>query len=277
MNTLCRLAGVCLCAISVALARPAAAQQDEAVDLELVLAVDVSLSMLRNELEMQRKGYAAAIVHPSVLDAIARGLHRKIAVTYFEWAGDSSQRTIIPWTLIASADDARAFSEALTASRLSGMRRTSVSAAIDHAAKLFSSNGFAGLKQVIDISGDGPNNQGRPVDQARDDAVAAGLIINGLPLMTHNSSPFGSFDIPDLDAYYANCVIGGPGSFVLPVNDWDQFAEAVRRKLVQEIALGREWDAATAPPVVRIATEPAHDCLVGERMWQERVRGWDDN
>ncbi len=267
-----------LCVLGAAVAEPVAGQQrDEVVDVELVLAVDVSLSMLSNELEMQRHGYAEAIVHPAVVEAIAKGLHQKIAVTYVEWAGVSSQRVVIPWTVIASAKDARAFAETLTASHLSGMRRTSISAAIDHAVTLFAANGFYGLKRVIDISGDGPNNQGRPVKDARNDAANAGFVINGLPLMTHNTMPFGSFDIPDLDAYYANCVIGGPGSFVFPVNDWDQFAEGVRRKLIQEIALDGGGDNDATRPVVRIAAEAPYDCLVGERMWQDRVFNWDDN
>ena len=250
-------------AATALLTAPADAAGQETVDVELVLAVDVSLSMLGHELKIQRRGYAEAIVHPRVLEAIAQGAHQKIAVIYVEWAGVSSQRIVVPWTLIDGPDAAKEFSDRLAATPVSGMRRTSISGAIDHAASLFEDNGYRGLKRVIDISGDGPNNQGRAVTEARDEAVSRGIVINGLPLMTLNTSPFGSFDIDDLDEFYTHCVIGGPGSFMFPVDDWDMFSEAIRRKLIVELA------HETGPlPVVQVSVEPAYDCLIGEKMWQ---------
>jgi hypothetical protein len=121
------------------------------------------------------------------------------------------------------------------------------------------------MKRVIDVSGDGPNNEGGPVTEARDKAVAQGIIINGLPLMT-NDGFISAYDLKDLDQYYAHCVIGGPGSFMVPVNDWEQFPEAVRRKLVQELA-GPATPGATEPRAVKVAAKPAYDCEVGEKMW----------
>ena len=250
--------------------------QDEVVDVELVLAVDVSLSMMPFELEIQRKGYAAAIADPSVVKAIQQGVHGRIAVTYLEWAGNFSHRQVVPWTIVASMADAKAFAASITSNSGRGMRRTSISGAIDQAASLFEANGIRGLKRVIDISGDGPNNQGRPVTQARDDAVAKGIVINGSPLMTLDSSPYGSFDIPDLDRYYADCVIGGPGAFMVPVDDWEQFPAAIRRKLVLELA-----GLPSPAPVVLAATgsevDSRSDCMVGEKIWQRRFQMFEDN
>ena len=252
------------------------ASGEEVVDVELVLAVDVSMSMQRFELEIQRRGYSEAIIHPLVLDAISKGIHRKIALTYVEWAGTGAQRTIVPWTLIDGPMAAQAISEKLTSEQVLGMRRTSISGAIDHAVSLFKDNGFRGMKRVIDVSGDGPNNQGRPVTDARDEAVAQGIIINGLPLMTHDRSPFGAFDIDDLDEFYTHCVIGGPGSFMVPVNDWDQFAEAIRRKLIVELA-AVPYEQSDRLPVIRIAAEAPYDCLIGEKIWQQGRWRWDDS
>ena len=268
----CRSIAVLFAGLSFACADASA--QEVPVDVELVLAVDVSLSMLPFELEIQRKGYAAAIADPRVVAAIGKGLHGRIAVTYFEWAGNGSQTEVVPWTVIASPADAQAFADRLLASPSSGMRRTSISGAIDHAASLFKDNGYRGFKKVIDISGDGPNNQGRPVTQARDDAVAQGIIINGLALMTLDSSPYGSYDIPDLDRYYSECVIGGPGAFMAPVDGWDQFPEAIRRKLVTELA---GMPAFVVPARLVPVADAAYDCLVGEKMWERRFRYGDEN
>lgn len=276
MKRLGRLLSLLIGAVLLSPAGPARAQE-QVVDVELVLAVDVSLSMMPFELEIQRKGYAAAIVDPSVIKAIQQGIHGRIAVTYLEWAGDFSHRQVVPWTIIETAADAKAFSDLLTANAGRGMRRTSISGAIEKAANLFDDNGIRGLKRVIDISGDGPNNQGRPVTEARDEAVERGIIINGLPLMTLDSSPYGSFDIPDLDRYYANCVIGGPGAFMIPVDEWTQFPAAIRRKLVLELAGG-----GTVAPVIRVADsgagrDPGYDCMIGERIWQRRFRMFEEN
>lgn len=264
---------------------PASAQihpeDDEVVDVELVLAVDVSLSMSPMELAIQRDGYAAALVHEQILRVIQDGVHGKIAVTYFEWAGDFMQHVVVPWTRISNETEAQAFVAQMTANPPRSARRTSISGALLFAGKLFEDSGFRGLKRVIDVSGDGPNNQGEPVAEARDAITAKGITINGLPLMTSGGFA-SSFDLNDLDVYYQNCVIGGPGAFVIPVNDWVQFPEAIRRKLVLELAsVPSAWPAMTAgrskePPVVLAQATPGYDCLVGERIWQNRQRYWEN-
>jgi hypothetical protein len=245
------------------------------VDVELVLAVDVSLSMSLEELEIQRRGYAAALTHQSVVDAIASGGHGRIAITYFEWAGDTSHRMVVPWQVIASRADAESVAMALMETQPIGQRRTSISGAIREAARLFDQSPHRGVKRVIDISGDGANNQGEMVTLARDDTIAQGITINGLPLMT-NFGPASGFSIANLDEYYADCVIGGPSAFSLPVTEWSEFPEAVRRKLVLELAGG-----GLAPGVMLKAAAPAPatdtDCLIGEKMWLQRMRQWGDD
>jgi hypothetical protein len=248
-------------------ARPAPAWEVDGteVDVELVLAVDVSLSVTPRELDIQRRGYAAAIASPEVMTAIRAGLLGRVAVTYMEWAGAGAQRILVDWTLIEGEADARAFAERLRTAPGNSLRRTSISDALSFAAGLFDGNGYTGLRRVIDISGDGPNNAGRPVVQARDAALARGIVINGLPLMTREGYG-GRWDLEDLDLYYTDCVIGGPGAFVIPVTSWDAFAGAVRRKLVLEIA-GR---APAGQPRVWRASNPApggYDCLIGEKIW----------
>ena len=265
-----------LAAAAAILAGPAPAA--EPVDVELVLAVDVSLSMSPMELNIQRDGYAAALRHERVLQAIAEGVHGRIAVTYFEWAGTTSHHVIVPWTIIANREDAERVAAKLTAQPPNSARRTSVSAALDFGADLFAESQFRGMKRVIDISGDGPNNQGPPVEAMRDEVVKQGITINGLPLMT--SGGFSSaYDVTNLDQYYTDCVIGGPGAFMIPVNDWSQFPEAIRRKLVLELAgplsPARFAEEAEHPPVVKAQATPAADCFVGEKMWRDRSWMWD--
>jgi hypothetical protein len=258
------------------MAAPAVAQ--ETVDVQLVLAVDVSLSMSPQELEIQRHGYAAALTDNQVIEAIAGGAHGKIAVTYFEWAGSTSQRIIVPWTVVATRADAERVASQLTAAPSNSARRTSISSAIDFGVDLFAETSFRGIKRVIDISGDGPNNQGPQVDLSRDAAVEQGIVINGLPLMT-NGGFTSAYDVDDLDLYYTDCVIGGPGAFMIPVNDWEQFPEAIRRKLVLELASAgsrlRVADEAVDPPIVFAQDRPKYDCLIGEKMWRDRGWMWD--
>ena len=253
--------------------RPAAGWEidGQEVDVELVLAVDISLSVTPRELQIQRRGYAEAITSPQVLAAVRSGLLGRIAVTYVEWAGEGAQRTLIDWTMIESEADAQAFADTLLEAPGSSLRRTSISNALSYSVRLFDENGFTGLRRVIDISGDGPNNAGRPVVQARDAAVSQGIVINGLPLMTHEGFG-GRWDLEDLDLYYTDCVIGGPGAFVIPVRGWDEFANAVQRKLVLEIA------GLTPPAEPRVwhASAPApggYDCLIGEKIWDRAIWG----
>ena len=257
--------GGVLAALAPVGAVPASA---EPVDVELVLAVDVSLSMSPAELAIQRDGYAAALTDPKVLAAIADGLHGRIAVTYFEWAGNTTQHVVVPWTIVASRVDAERVARQLSAVPPNSARRTSISGALEFSVDLFAESQFRGAKRVIDISGDGPNNQGAPVDLTRDSVVARGIVINGLPLMT--SGGYSSlYDVTDLDRYYSDCVIGGPGSFMIPVNEWSQFPEAIRRKLVLELA-GRDPAGEGALPVVKVQARPGYDCLIGEKMWRNR-------
>jgi hypothetical protein len=252
----------------------------EPVDIELVLAVDVSLSMSPAELEIQRHGYAAALVHDSVLQAIADGVHGKIAITYVEWAGITSQHVVVPWTIIATRADAERVVAQLSAHPPNSARRTSISAGLEFGADLFAESVFDGAKRVIDVSGDGPNNQGAPVTVIRDRLVAQGITINGLPLMTNGGFASG-YEVDNLDQYYTDCVIGGPGAFMIPVNDWTQFPEAVRRKLVLELAgpSSPRWaeEQSAFPRVVMAQATTASDCLAGEKMWRNRFWMYDES
>lgn len=267
-------------AITALLAFGRGARALEPVDVALVLAVDVSRSMSRRELEIQREGYAAALNHPDVVRAIAQGAHGRIAVTMFEWAGDTSIQPVFDWTLVETGADANALSAIVRNSRPRGLRRTSISGAILYALKRLEQAPVEGFRKIVDISGDGPNNQGQPVLAAREAALSKRVVINGLPLMT-SDGPGNSFNIADLDAYYLECVIGGPGSFLVPVRSWDQFPEAIRRKLILEIGglpgVPELIVPAQASPSqsMQLSNEP-YDCLVGEKIWNQRQWMFDD-
>ncbi|RVT85623.1 DUF1194 domain-containing protein [Rhodobacteraceae bacterium CCMM004] len=263
MRRLARLLALCLWPWA-ALAQPVE------VDVELILMVDVSRSMSPRDLEIQRRGYAEALMSPAVIDAIRGGLLGRVAVAYVEWAGTGSQRVIVDWRLLQGEEDARDFARVLVSQFATGMRRTSISGALDYAADSIASNAYEGLRKVVDVSGDGPNNQGGRVDRARDRALAQGLVINGLPLMTRDMIGRG-WHLEDLDLYYLDCVIGGPGAFVIPVVDWSEFAEAVRRKLILEIV----GLPAPEPRPRRAQTRAPYDCLVGEKMWERNRRYWE--
>jgi hypothetical protein len=180
---------------------PSASAAGRAVDLELVLAVDVSLSMDDDEQRLQRDGYAAAFRHPDVIHAIELGGWGRIAVTYVEWAGTGLNRISVPWMEISDKASATAVADAIANIQLVRLFRTSISYGILYSATLFADNGFKGLRRVIDISGDGPNNQGLPVTAARDQVAARGITINGLPLMLKRSRS-GIFDLENLDVFY---------------------------------------------------------------------------
>jgi hypothetical protein len=254
--------------LALLLALPARAEVPIEVDLELVLAVDVSRSMSPGEREIQRQGYAVALTSPEVIGAIRGGFLGRIGLTYLEWAGTEAQRVIVDWTLIESAEDAIDFAAHIARAVNPGMRRTSISGALLFARARFADSPFEAPRQVVDVSGDGPNNQGLPVLTARDLLVSEGVTINGLPLMT-NEGAGSAWYLPDLDLYYHACVIGGPGAFVVPVYDWSQFASAVRRKLVLEIS----GLAASGLRAAQAATPAAYDCLIGEKIWEQN-RGW---
>jgi hypothetical protein len=242
-----------------------AARADESieVDVELVLAVDISFSMDLEEQRLQRQGYIDAITSPEFATAIRDGTIGSIALTYVEWAGVAEQRVIAPWTIISTPEEARAFAATLASAPLRRVYRTSISTVISRGAALFEDNGFKGLRKVIDVSGDGPNNAGVIVTEARDAAVAAGITINGLPLLLKRTSS--RFDIEKLDEYYADCVIGGVGAFVEPVRSVEQFPMAIRRKLIREVA-GLTENAS----IIRISDRPLSDCEIGEKIWRER-------
>ena len=244
-----------------------AAEKDAAstVDVELIIAVDVSYSMDLDELAIQREGYAQAIVSKEFLQALKSLPNGKISVTYFEWAASSDQKIIIPWRLIDGPETADAVSNEIMKTPVRRASRTSISGAIYFAMPLFDEDPYHGMRRVIDISGDGPNNNGAPVTGARDEALSKGIVINGLPIMVKEPS-YSTMDIDNLDYYYEDCVIGGPGSFVVPIKDREKFKEAIRTKLLLEVA-GRT----PARRVVPVAEkEPRVSCLIGEKIWQDR-------
>ena len=235
------------------------------VDVELVLAVDVSYSMDMDELAIQREGYAQAIVSKEFLQALKALPNGKISVTYFEWAASNDQKIIIPWRVIDGPETADAVAEEIIKTPIRRASRTSISGAIYFAMPLFDENPYRGIRRVIDISGDGPNNNGSPVTGARDIALSKGITINGLPIMVKEPS-YSTMDIENLDFYYEDCVIGGPGSFVVSIKDREKFKEAIRTKLLQEVA-----DRVPARPVVPAAeTEPRVSCMIGEKIWKDR-------
>jgi hypothetical protein len=240
------------------------------VDMQLVLAVDVSRSMSPRELEIQRRGYAAALTSDQVMGAILDGPLGRIAITYVEWAGSGSQRVLVPWRLVESPSDAAEIARLLLETPRSSARRTSISGGMLYAAALFEESRYTSFRRVIDISGDGPNNQGIAVTVARDSVIAEGITVNGLPLMTREGNG-ATWHLDDLDLYYQNCVIGGVGAFMIPVRDWDEFPAAVRRKLVLEIA---DVGGTFADLVVPVQ-DRGYDCLVGERRWRAQGRDWE--
>jgi len=235
------------------------------VDIELVIAVDISYSMDLDELAVQREGYAQAIVSKEFLQALKNGPNSKIAVTYFEWSASTDQKIIIPWRIIDGPETADAVVNEIMKTPVRRGSRTSISGAIYFAMPLFDENPYRGLRRVIDISGDGPNNNGAPVTGARDAALEKGIVINGLPIMVKEPS-YSTMDIDDLDLYYEDCVIGGPGSFVVSIKDREKFKEAIRTKLLLEVAdrTPERWVVPAAEKEPRVA------CLIGEKLWQDR-------
>ncbi|MBT9291253.1 DUF1194 domain-containing protein [Prosthecodimorpha staleyi] len=247
------------------------ARAETRVDVELVLAVDISYSMDEDEQRLQRAGYVEAITSPEVLEAIRRGPNQRIAVAYVEWAGAAEQRLTVDWTLIDGKAAAEAFVAKLMAQPIRRAYRTSISGALGFSAPLFDRNGYDGLRQVIDVSGDGPNNQGLPVEEVRREVLDRGIVINGLPILIKRPN-FGTMDITDLDTYYGECVVGGEGSFMVPIKTREAFLAATRMKLLMEIAgdFPPATPASREPRIVPAAEKLNPLCLVGERLWQER-------
>ncbi len=239
------------------------ARAETHVDLELVIAVDISRSMDYEEQQLQRDGYVEALRHPEVVAAIQSGSTGRIAVTYVEWAGPFHQAVVVPWRTVSDQAEADSFAAAVGAAPIVRERGTSISQGLEFSAGLFGISGVDAPRQVIDISGDGPNNMGLPVVPVRDQIVAQGITINGLPIMIRPSFAFGPYSIPDLDIYYEDCVIGGPGAFMITVDDMAHFAVAIRRKLVLEIA-----GAMPEPRLMRASyrAPPRIDCMIGEKQ-----------
>jgi hypothetical protein len=290
----------CLVTLAGAFLPSVAFGAEQEVDLALVLAVDISYSMDEDEQKLQRQGYVDAMRSREVLEAISKGPIGRIAVTYVEWAGQRSQDVIVPWTVVEGPESADAFVEKLSAAPIRRAFRTSISGGIDFSAALFPNSGMKAIRRVIDVSGDGPNNEGRAVTDARDEAIAQGITINGLPILLKRP---GYADITDLDTYYRNCVIGGVGAFMVQVRDVNQFADVIRTKIVTEIAdlggaprqrFGWTEMPEKADPLILLArmdenrgplrltqAQPRPDplqqaprrttCMVGERMWNQRM------
>ena len=243
---------------------------ERTVDLELVLAVDISESMDMEEAALQRQGFIRAFRHRNVIDAIQRGRLGRIAVTYVEWGSEQYQITRVDWTEVADASSAAAFAKAIERSSAILVSYTSISGAIAFGAQSFEGNGFRGERRIIDISGDGPNNMGASVNVARDRAVADGITINGLPIITDRPNIYGYPLMPDLDLYYEDCVIGGPGAFIVVADGFKDFARAILRKLVTEIA-GR----ASPLYLLRLAAaRPRSPCNAGEVQHQRWLEKW---
>ena len=224
------------------------------VDVELVIAVDVSYSMDPEEQALQREGYILGLTSREFLQALRNGNHGRIAITYFEWAALSDQKIIVPWRLIDGPESAEAVTNEIKRAPYRRAPRTSIFGALQFAKPLFDSSGYGGLRRVIDVSGDGSNNMGPPVPIMRDEVLEAGITINGLPIMLSRGYASGPA-VPNLDLYYEDCVIGGPGSFVIAIKEREQFKEATRNKLVQEIA-GRP----TKPRMVPVQARPRVYC-----------------
>ena len=261
----------------------------ETVDLELVLAVDISRSISKEEAELQRKGYIAALGDARVINAVTSGPLGRIAVTYVEWAGFDYYRTVVDWSIIDGRDSAVDFATQLLIAPIVSAQRTSISAAIENSILLFDNNNMQSNRRIIDVSGDGANNYGRPVVEARNLAVAAGITVNGLPILRdwrgeEAAKADSNLDsVSNLDLYYQFCVIGGPGAFVIPAKDFNTFAEAISRKLVLEIsgitpsrqhsvAQTHEWSGfnqGSRASVILTAQREIPPCDIGEQKWRK--------
>ena len=261
-------------ALAAATVAGAAVAAPVAVDLELVIATDVSRSISHEEALLQRQGIAEAFRNPAVIRAIESGFLGKIGVAYIDYSSRAFNRIVIDWTVVEGRESAASFASRLLAAPLTFGRRTSISDAIEQAREMIGSNALDGTRRVIDVSGDGPNNFGNPVDAVRDATVSRRITINGLPILNRADAFDRRFYLADLDKYYLGCVIGGPGAFLVVAGSFADFARAIRRKLILEIA-------GTAPPgrLVRVSS-PARSraspggyvyprgCDIGERMWQ---------
>jgi hypothetical protein len=241
-----------------AAAAAAAAAAGDTVDLELVIATDTSRSIDEEEATLQREGVIAAFRAPEVVRAIQGGNLGRIGVAYVDWSVDYMNKIVVDWQVINSKATADAFADSLAQAPLNPGQRTSISGAIQLATQMLESNRLQGARRVIDISGDGPNNYGLELAPVREETLAKGIAINGLPIIVENAPYAGNGYVPDIDKYYASCVIGGRGAFLIVARGFQDFATAIRHKLVLEIS-------SLAPPVkyaqtgfLRAAARPQH-------------------
>lgn len=241
-----------------------AAHAAEKVDLELVIATDTSYSIDAEEARLQREGVAAAFLSADVIAAIRSGRYGRIAVAYIDYASTPYNAVVMDWTVIADQAGAAAFARELVRRPPNVGRHTSLSSALAMAARMIAENAFEGTRRTVDISGDGPNNFERRVDHVRDEVVARGITINGLPIMNKRDANRSRYYLPDLDRYFEGCVIGGRGAFVEVAHDFKDFARAMKKKLVLEIA-GLMPPAPVQQAQYNLSGYPK-GCDIGERM-----------
>lgn len=256
-------------AVAGGLGAAMATEEEIEVDLELALAVDVSGSIDDEEAILQRAGYIAAFRHPRVLEAIRRAGLGRIAVAYYEWAGYGHMKVVADWTLVHDKASAYGFAAKLTQVPPETASRTAIGSAIKFAVPFFEGNEYEGQRRVLDISGDGPNNWGGLVSVARDTALAKGITINGLPIMNDRPSRYGRPPMRNLDLYYMDCVIGGPGAFIVVATRFKDFGSAILRKLILEIAgitPEKAPDAVTSSMLRPAAAHIGPPCDYGERL-----------
>jgi hypothetical protein len=225
--------------LTVTVAFPAVSSAAEQVDLLLVLAADVSRSIDSEKFQLQREGYAAAITDPRVLEAIRSGRAGRIGLSFVEWSGLTSQRVVIDWTTISDSEQAKSFADRLLEAPRSFADRTSISSAIEFAMTHLARAPFESARRTIDVSGDGTNNSGREVTQARDEAIAQGVTINGLVILSETPlawNPDHTNPAGGLENYYRNNVVGGPGAFVMAAQGFDSFGQAIVKKMIAEVA-----------------------------------------
>ncbi len=266
-----RLAVAIFAAGCMAGERTTAAPSAQQVDVALVIVTDVSYSVDENEARFQREGAIAAFRNPDVVKAIQAGSLGRIAVAYIDFSSYQSNRIIANWTVVHDKASADSFADVLASKPRTLGVQTSISSGLELAQKLLETSPYTATKRVIDVSGDGPNNEGHLVDKVRDEIVAKGIVINGLPIMTP-ADQFDVYYLEDLDKYYAGCVIGGPGAFIQVARGFEDLARALRRKLILEIS---EAQPQGNPLLVKVATQrssgPSHfvyekGCDIGERM-----------
>lgn len=252
----------------------------EDVDVQLLLAIDVSGSIDNEEAKLQRQGYIDAFADERILRAIASGPKGRIAVAYYEWSDSVYQRLVVDWTIVSDRASAEAFAKKLQEASISIATRTSISGALQYGLAMFNRSPHRSDRRVIDVSGDGPNNDGPFVNEIRDLAVRQKITINGLPIINDRPNRMGFPSMPDLDLYYQECVIGGRGAFLVPASDFENFPQAVKQKLFLEVAGVREHQFAAVAarerfdlPVIwtrpRGRMQPANfngDCQYGERQ-----------